>query len=47
MKKLIITIILLAAFVAGGVIVKAKAGTNCTTTCYTVGNQRVCNTTCY
>jgi len=20
---------------------------NCTTTCYTVGNQRVCNTSCY
>jgi hypothetical protein len=27
--------------------IPAKAGSNCTTTCYNAGSQRVCNTHCY
>ncbi len=40
-----IVILTLLALVATGAAV--YAGTNCTTNCYTVGNQRVCNTQCY
>ena len=27
--------------------IPAKAASHCTQTCYMIGNQRVCNTTCY
>jgi hypothetical protein len=27
--------------------IPAKAGTNCTTTCYGAGSYRTCNTNCY
>lgn len=44
MKRLLLA---LAALSILGTAIPAKAGTNCTTTCYGSGQYRTCNTSCY